>query len=60
MMSVIEYANEMGISLEDILSLCDKLGIDVKDKDDMLDDDAIVSLDYAVEDFKNNSSVDVD
>ena len=60
MMSVIEYANEMGISLEDILSLCDKLGIDVKDKDDMLDDDAIVSLDYAVEDFKNNSSLDVD
>ena len=52
MMSVLEYAEEMDLSVEDILSLCKELNINVNDKDDMLTDDDIVNLDYAVEDFK--------
>jgi hypothetical protein len=36
MMSVLEYAQDMNKSVEEIIKMCGKLGIDVKNEDDML------------------------
>ena len=47
MMSVLEYAQDMNKSVEEIIKMCGKLGIDVKNEDDMLSDDSIVELDNA-------------
>ena len=47
MMSVLEYAQDMNKSVEEIIKMCGKLGIDVKNEDDMLSDDYIVELDNA-------------
>ena len=53
MMSVLEYAQDMNKTVEEILKMCEKLNIDVSEKDDMLDDNAIVSLDN---EFQNEDS----
>ena len=47
MMSVLEYAQDMNKSVEEIIKMCGKLGIDAKNEDDMLSDDSIVELDNA-------------
>lgn len=47
MMSVLEYAEDMNKEVEEVLKMCDSLGIKVSNKDDMLEDDAIVELDNA-------------
>ena len=49
MMSVLEYANDMGKTSDDILKMCEKLNIKVSNLDDMLSDDDIVELDNAFE-----------
>ncbi len=49
MMSVLEYANDMNKSVEEVLNMCNKLNINVSSKEDMLDDDSIVELDNAFE-----------
>ena len=55
MMSVLEYSLDVSLSVEVILSLCNKLNIDVSSKDDILDDEAIIMLDNEIEngDFDN-------
>ena len=45
MMSVSEYANDVGKNVKDILNLCNKLELSIKSEDDMLDDEAIILLD---------------
>ena len=55
MMSVLEYAEDMNKEVEEILSMCKSLGINVSNEDDMLNDDAIVELDNA---FANMDSKD--
>ena len=47
MMSVLEYANDVNKTVEEILKKCRELGIDVKNEDDELDEEAIISLDNA-------------
>ena len=49
MMSVLEYAQDVSLSVKVVLELCKKLGIDVKNEDDMLDDDSIIMLDNEIE-----------
>ena len=44
-MTVQEYAEDMGYTVQDVLNECSKLGIKVSGKDDMLSDDDIVMLD---------------
>ena len=39
MMSVYEYASDMNRTVDEILNLCQKLGIKVSNKDDKLSDD---------------------
>ena len=45
MMSIEDYAQDVGKTVEEIYSLCDKLGIAYKDSNTMLDDTAIILLD---------------
>ena len=49
MMSVLEYAEDVSKSVEEILNLCSKLDIDVSNGEDMLDDEAITLLDNNLE-----------
>lgn len=54
-MSVLEYAEDMNKKVEEVLKMCESLGIKATKADDMLDDDAIVELDNA---FANESDED--
>ena len=45
MMSVLEYANDVGVSTSHILNLCEKLNLSATNKDDMLSEDDIIMLD---------------
>ena len=47
MMSVLEYANDVNKTVEEILKKCQELGINVKNQDDELDEEAIINLDNA-------------
>ena len=58
MMSVLEYAQDVSLSVEVILKLCDKLAIEAKNEDDMLDDEAIIMLDNEIENGDYNSDED--
>lgn len=56
MMSVLEYSEDVGKSLDEILKLCSSLNIKATSEDDMLSEEDIILLDNELE---NNSS-DVD
>jgi translation initiation factor IF-2 len=58
MMSVLEYALDTNRTAEEILAECRKLNIDVKRKEDILDDEAITLLDANL--TANNNSSDND
>ena len=45
MMSVKEYAQDVNKTVEEILNACRRLGIEVKEEDDMLEEDDIIELD---------------
>lgn len=45
MMSVLEYAQDVNKTVEEIMEACKRLGINVHGEDDMLDDEAITLLD---------------
>ncbi|MBQ2639428.1 MAG: translation initiation factor IF-2 [Bacilli bacterium] len=49
MMSIEEYALDVNKTVEEIMALCDKLGIKYDDKDSMLEDVDIVTLDNEVQ-----------
>ena len=48
MMSVLEYAEDVNKTINEILNLCKRLGIPATSEEDMLDEDAIVELDNAI------------
>ena len=45
MMSVLEYAEDINKTVEEILSKCKELSIDARVEDDMLSDEDIITLD---------------
>lgn len=47
-MTVKEYANDVGLSVAEILKKCNDLGIEVKSGEDFLTDDDVISLDNAI------------
>ena len=52
-MTVQEYAESMNYTVQDVLNKCKELGVNVSNKDDLIDDDTIVMLDntmFSVED----------
>ena len=49
MMSILEYASDVNKSVEEIMNLCNKLGIKYDNEDSLLSEDDIVLLDGEVE-----------
>ncbi len=60
MMSVLEYAQDVNRSVEEILSLCEKLQIKVNGEEDLLSQDDITELDSSLQTLDNNSDIDTD
>ena len=60
MMSVLEYAQDVNKTVEEILNLCRKLQLDVNGEDDLLDQDAITILDSEIENVSSNDEEDED
>ena len=58
MMTVYEYASDMNKTVDEILNLCQKLGIKVSDKDDELSDDDIILLDNEIENTESINEED--
>ena len=54
-MSVKDYAEELNIGVDELLSVCDSLGISVKNENDELTDDDIVMLDIELSSENNLS-----
>ena len=50
MMSLIDYASDVGKTIEEIKELCDRIGISYEDENTLLDDISITLLDNALED----------
>lgn len=57
-MTVREYAEELNISVEDLLKKCKELGIEVSNADDELDDYSIVELDNIIGSMASSNSED--
>lgn len=55
MMSVRDYAIDVNLSVEKILEICKRLGINVTTEDDMLDDDGIIMLDNEIANIDTES-----
>ena len=49
MMSVLEYAQDVNRTVDEILKKCKELGIDVNDENDMLDEEGITLLDNEID-----------
>jgi len=60
MMSVLEYAQDVNRSVEEILSLCEKLQIKVNGEEDLLSQDDITELDSSLQTLDDNSDIDTD
>ena len=52
MMTVAEYASDVNRTCENILKMCNELGIHVTSEDDLLDDEAITILDNSLDDYE--------
>ena len=59
MMSIEDYAQDVGKTVEEIYSLCDKLGIAYKDSNTMLDDTAIILLDNKLQEENEEPEVNL-
>ena len=57
MMSIEDYAADVEKSVEEILELCDKVGISYDDKDTLLDDISITLLDNKLQEMEEEEEV---
>ena len=55
MMSVSEYANDVGMNVKEILNLCKKLGIPASDESYLLSDDDIIILDNEIDSYEGEN-----
>jgi translation initiation factor IF-2 len=58
MMSVLEYAQDINKTVEEILNKCKELGIDKSTEEDMLDQDDIIMLDNAFDVLGESEEID--
>ena len=58
MMSILEYAQDVNKSVEEIFRLCDKLGISYEDENTDLSEDDIVLLDGEVDNVEEIEEID--
>ena len=63
MMSLLDYANDVSLSIEEVKKLCDKIGISYDNEESLLTEDDIILLDNEMqdrEDYVNDSEDDLD
>ena len=60
MMTLLDYANDVGASVEEIKALCDKIGINYEDENTLLDDISITLLDNAQDETLEEETTEVD
>ena len=58
-MSIEDYALELGISSEEVISTLKSLGYKYNNKDDILDDEAIIVLDNELGSLSNNNDENI-
>ena len=59
MMSLLDYANDVGKSIEEIMALCDRLGIEYTDEESLLDDLSITILDNSLDDLVEEETLNM-
>ena len=59
MMTLLEYAEDVSKSVEEIITLCEKLGINKTNEDDLLDQDEITMLDSELANVEIESSEEI-
>lgn len=59
MMSVLEYANDVNKTVEEILKLCKKLDIDCNNSYDMLSEDDIILLDNEISNDEDTEDIEI-
>ena len=60
MMTVQDYANDVGLSVEEVKALCEKVGINVENEDTLLDDISITLLDNELQDQEDYVEGDIE
>ena len=60
MMTLEDYANDVGMSLEEVKALCDKVGIAYEDENTLLDDISITLLDNELQDQEDYVEGDIE
>ena len=58
MMSILEYAEDVGKTVEEIIKLCEKLNISKSNEEDLLDQDEITMLDSEIANVEVESDSD--
>ncbi len=59
-MTLEDYANDVGKTVEEIMALCDKIGINYEDKNTLLDDISITLLDNEMQDEEDYIEGDIE
>lgn len=60
MMTIEDYAQDVGKTIEEIKALCDKIGIDYQDENSTLDETSIILLDNEMQDQEDYIEGDID
>ena len=60
MMTLEDYANDVGMSLDEVKALCDKVGITYQDENSLLDDISITLLDNELQDQEDYIEGDIE
>ena len=60
MMTIEDYAQDVGKTIEEIMALCDKIGIEYQDENSLLDDISITLLDNEMQDEEDYVDEDID
>ena len=60
MMTLEDYANDVGMSLDEVKALCDKVGIAYQDENSLLDDISITLLDNELQDQEDYIEGDIE
>ena len=58
MMNLIDYATDVGLDIEQIKSLCDKIGISYENEESLLSEDDIILLDNEIQDNEDYIKAD--
>ena len=59
MMTLLDYANDVGLTVDEVKALCDKIGIDYQDENSNLDETSIILLDNEMQDKEDYVDGDV-